>query len=100
MGDRCLGQDAVAEIEHEGSRRQSCQDLADPLVKPPAAGNQQDRIEIALDCDKVLQMVLDPVERQALVATDGVDAGRFHVAPVLPAKVAAVPLISTPVAFT
>ena len=80
MGDRCLGQDAVAEIEHEGSRRQSCQDLADPLVKPPAAGNQQDRIEIALDCDKVLQMVLDPVERQALVATDGVDAGRFHVA--------------------
>ena len=78
---RRVGQDAVAEIEHEGRVPQQVENFAHPPLKMRSAGEQEERIEIALHRQAALQVLPDEGERHAGIAADGVDAGPLRVAP-------------------
>src|SRR5262245_1471864 len=48
MGDRCLRQDAVTEIEDERPLGKNVEDIVDRAVERCTAGDKRQRIEVAL----------------------------------------------------
>ena len=76
---RRVGQNAVAEIEHEGRVPQQVENFAHPPLKMRSAGKQEERIEVALYRHAALQVLPDEGERHAGIAADGVDAGPVRV---------------------
>src|SRR5262245_23310272 len=78
--DRRLGQNAMPEIEDEGARAKGGEDRLHAPVEARAAGDEKDRIEIALHRNESLQPVLDESERLAGIAADCIDARLLGVA--------------------
>ena len=74
MSDGRVGLNAMTEIEDEGAVAEGRKRRLDAGVERSAPSDQQKRIEIALNGQKRLQARFDPVERQARVAADGIDA--------------------------
>ena len=59
MGDRGFRLDAVAEIEDQPALRVIGQHIVDGAVERGAAGDQRQRIEIALHRDQALHALAD-----------------------------------------
>ena len=76
---RRVGNDAVAEIEHERRLPQQVENFAYPPLKMRSAGKQEEWIEVALDRQAALQVLPHEGERHAGVAADGVDTGPMRV---------------------
>src|SRR4051795_11825977 len=73
MGDRRLRLDAVAEIEDEPPLRKVRQRVVDRAVERIAAGDEHQRIEIALHGDLALYALADEGRLRSPVDADGVD---------------------------
>ncbi len=80
MRDRRLRQDAVAEIEDEWAARQRRQDVVDVAVERRAAGEQRQRIEIALHRHARLELLARERAVDRPVEADRVDAGSLDIA--------------------
>jgi hypothetical protein len=74
MRDRRVGQDAVAEIEHMRALGESGKDPVDRGVERRAAGDQRERIEIALHRQVRGQRGMRPDRIDGLVDADRIDA--------------------------
>src|SRR4029079_8136460 len=77
---RGLRHDAVAEIEYERTAAQEIKDLLYAPLEMYAAGDQEQRIEIALNGQPALRGLADVPEPHGGVAADGIDLGFLHVA--------------------
>ena len=80
MGDRRLRLDTMAEIEDQAPLRKIRQHIVNRAVERIAAGDQHQRIEIALHGDFALHALADEGGLGGPVDTDGVDAGRLDIA--------------------
>ena len=75
MRDRGFRLDAVAEIEDQPALRVIRQHVVDRAIERGAAGDQRQRIEIALHRDAVLHALADQRRLGRPVDADGIDAG-------------------------
>lgn len=76
MIGRSLRDDAVAQIENERSTTQRIENVMDLPPHFVTAGNQQQRIEIALKTTRTLQPIPCPDWRHRRVEAQAVDSGR------------------------
>src|SRR5215472_6575749 len=67
MGDGCFRQDSMTEIEDEGASPQDLEDAIRLPVEGFAAGEKEDRIEIALKGEMRLELARCPVEGQPAI---------------------------------
>ena len=81
MGDRRLGQDAVAEVEDKRSSRQHSHDLIDLAVERRAAGQQRQRIDIALHRQLRLKILRHRLPIVSPIKSDGANSGHFCIRP-------------------
>src|SRR6185437_5703255 len=81
MRDRRLGQDAVPEVEDEASARKRLKHRIDRTVERAAAGEQHQRIEIALHGPPALDLIAseDPIDHP--IQPDGVDRHLLNITP-------------------
>ena len=75
MRDRGFRGDAVAEVEDEPSLREVRQHVVDGAVERGTAGDQGERIEIALDGDPALHAFADQGGLRRPVDGDRIDLG-------------------------
>src|SRR5262249_52368142 len=75
MGDRSFRQNAVAEVEDQPALRVVRQHIVDRAIERRAAGDQRQRIEIALDGDARLHALADEGRLGSPVDADSIDAG-------------------------
>ena len=77
MGDRRVGHDTMAEIEDMGARPESRKDAIDRNIKRFTAGDERERVEIALHWQMWRQRGIGPSGIDRLVESDRIDAGSF-----------------------
>src|ERR1044072_3705203 len=80
VGDRRLGQNAVAEIEDEGLVRERGEHVVDRTVERGAARQQHQRIEIALHRPAALDALARKRPVDHPVEPDGIDLDLLHIA--------------------
>ena len=67
-------------LKMKGPEPERLEDRPNASIKMRSAGDEEQRVEIALHGDEALQSVPDPADRQARVAADGIDAGSPRIA--------------------
>src|SRR3546814_19965077 len=75
MGDRRIGDDAMAEIEDMGARRKSRKDAVDRRIERLAARDERQRVEIALHRQMIGQGRIGPDGVDRFVQSAGIDPG-------------------------
>lgn len=75
MRNRRVGHDAMAQIEDMGARRKGRKDAVDRSIERRAAGDERERIKIALHREMRWQDGIGPIRIDRLVEPDRIDAG-------------------------
>src|SRR5579862_4094936 len=78
--DRCVRQDAVAEVEDERVSSERFKDGVDRTIERRAAGEQDYRIEIALNCAQRLNVIAGKIQLHHPIETHRVDRHGIQIA--------------------